>query len=212
MKIKHWMTRNPITVKPSTLVVEASRIMKEHGIRRLPVVDKDKVVGIVTHRNLLEAAPSAATTLSVHELNYLIANMKVEEVMRRDPICVSPEDSVIDAIRLGQEKGIGSFPVVDRGRLVGIVTETEIIRAFLHLLGDPATDSIVVLENVRLRERIGAMSRIASIIEGMDVPVLGMFSLPHRTKPGNRLHIRVHTKDTAPILAKLEEEGYRIGD
>ena len=113
MKIKNWMTSNPITVKPNTPVMEASKLMKEHGIRRLPVVKGGKVVGIVTHRNLLEASPSAATTLSIHELNYLIAKLEVGEVMQKNPICVSPEDSVIEVMTMGRQKGIGAFPVVE---------------------------------------------------------------------------------------------------
>jgi len=212
MKIKHWMTSNPVTVKPDTPIVEASRLMKEHKVRHLPVVDRGKVVGMVTHRHLLEASPSVATSLSIHEINYLLANLKVEEVMQKDPICISPDDLVLDVVLLGQEKGIGAFPVVDNGRLVGIVTETEIYRAFVQLLGDREHDSIIILENVRLRQTIGALSRIASIIEAHDIPVLGIFTLPHRRRPGNRLYIRVGTKDTEQLCRDLEAEGYVIGD
>lgn len=213
MKIKNWMTSNPITVKPNTPVMEASKIMKEHGIRRLPVVKGDKVVGIVTHRNLIEAAPSAATTLSIHELNYLIAKLEVKEVMQKDPICVSPEDSVIDVMRMGHEKGIGAFPVVDNGRLIGIVTETEIFRSVMHLFGGKEEgDEFVALVNVRLRERVGAMSRIASIIEGLNVPVLSMFSLPHRRSEGNRLYIRVNTDKMDQVKNALSEAGYKLED
>lgn len=213
MKIKHWMTSNPITVKPSTLVVEASKIMKEHGIRRLPVVDKDKVVGMLTHRNIMEASPSAATSLSVHELNYIIANLKVEEVMAKNPLCVSPEDSVMDVVRLGHEKGIGAFPVVDRGRLVGIATEAEIYRAFVSLLGYGEPDEhIIALENVHLKERVGAMSRISGIIEQLNVPVMAMFSLPQRRNPGRRLYVRVVTNDLGKVAKALTDNGYKIGD
>jgi acetoin utilization protein AcuB len=213
MKVKNWMTSNPITVKPNTPVMEASRLMKEHGIRRLPVVKGDKVVGIVTQRNLLEAAPSAATTLSVHELNYILANLEVSQVMRKNPVCVSPDDSVIDVMIMGQEKGIGSFPVVDNGRLVGIATETEIFRAMMHLFGGKEKgDDFVVLANVRLRERVGAMSRISSIIEGLDVPVISMFSLPHRRSEGNRLYIRVHTGKLDEVKAALAEAGYNLDE
>jgi len=214
MKIKNWMTSNPITVKPGDPILDAARLMKEHQIRRLPVVDKDKVVGMLTHRNILEASPSAATTLSVHELNYLVSKLTVADVMRKDPICVSPEDSVLDVVLMGHEKGIGAFPVVDAGgRLVGIATETEIYRAFVGLLGTKDEDSMIVLENIDLTQRVGAMSRISSIIEGRGVPVLSMFSLPHRRKPGfHRLYIRVHTKDTAPVVKELAGQGYTIGD
>ena len=113
MKVKHWMTKDPISVSPDTLAVEAQKIMKENRIRRLPVVDKGKLVGIVTFRNLIEAAPSSANSLSIHELNYLIMKIKVKDLMKKNVITVSPEDTVIDAIVRGVEKGIGGFPVVD---------------------------------------------------------------------------------------------------
>ncbi len=214
MKIKHWMTSNPITVKPGTPIMEAAKLMKENQIRRLPVVDKDRVVGMLTHRNILEASPSAATTLSVHELNYLVSKLTVADVMRKDPICVSPEDSVLEVVLMGHEKGIGAFPVVDqRGRLVGIATETEIYRAFVELLGTKEKDTMLTLENIDLTQRVGAMSRIASIIEGHGVPVMAMFSLPHRRKPGfHRLYIRVHTKEIGNIIKDLQAHSYTIVD
>lgn len=211
MKIKHWMTRNPITVKPNTPILEASQLMKEHHIRRLPVVDKGKVVGIVTYRKLMEASPSEATALSIYELNYLIAKLKVKAVMEKDPICISPEDSVMDVAIMGHEKGIGAFPVVDRGRLVGIVTESEIYRTFVELLGSLEENTIIVLENIDLEKRVGALSRITGIIEGLGVPVLAAFSLPHRDSPGHRLHLRLKTKNIDPVIKELQKNEYKIG-
>ncbi len=211
MKIKHWMTRNPVTVKPTTPLLEAARLMKEHQIRRLPVVDKDKVVGMLTHRNILETAPSAATTLSVHEANYLLEKLTVGQVMRKNPVCVGPDDSVLDVVLMGHQKGIGAFPVVDRGRLVGIVTETEIYRAFVGLLGSREEDSMFCLENLQLTERVGALSRIAGIIEERGVPILAMFSLPQRRQPGYRLYIRVRATDLNPLLEDLKAAGYKVG-
>jgi acetoin utilization protein AcuB len=211
MKVKNWMTANPLTVKPSTPVMEAAKLMKEHGIRRLPVVkEHDKVVGLVTHRNILEASPSAASSLSIHELNYLISRLEVREIMHPDPITVSPEDSVMEVIMMGHQKGIGAFPVLDRGRLVGIVSEADIFRAVMHIFGDKDTDSFVVLANVRLKERVGAVSRIASVAEGQNVPVLGMFSLPHRRTQGNRLYMRLHTSDPSKVVQALTEAGYKV--
>ena len=103
MKIKYWMTKEPITVTPNTLAIEAQKIMKENKIRRLPVVEKGKLVGIVTFRNLMEAAPSSATSLSIYELNYLIMKMKVKDLMKKNVVTVSPEDTVVDAISLGMQ-------------------------------------------------------------------------------------------------------------
>jgi acetoin utilization protein AcuB len=212
MKIKHWMTSNPLVVKPHTLVIDAAKLMRENQIRRLPVVDRGKVVGMITHRNILEASPSAATTLSVHELNYLLANLKVEDVMQKDPICVSPEDTVMDVVKLGHEKKIGAFPVVQDGRLVGIVTETEIYRSFVQILGYGQGDHIIVLENVHLDERVGAMSRISGTVEQLGVPILALFSLPQRRQPGSRLYLRVHSDKPQAVKDALVQAGYKLGD
>lgn len=212
MKIRHWMTSNPVVVTPHTLVIDAAKLMKENEIRRLPVVDKGKVVGMITHRNIMEASPSAATSLSVHELNYLLANLKVEDVMQKNPICVHPDDTVMDVVKLGNEKKIGAFPVVEGGRLVGIVTETEIYRSFVQLLGYGEGDAILILENIKLKERVGAMSRIAGIIEGLNVPVLALFSLPHRRQTGHRLYLRVHTDKPQAVAEALTQAGYKLGD
>ena len=128
MKIKDVMTRNPITVDSETLVVDAQKMMKENNIRRLPIIDKGKLVGIVTKHDLLEASPSPATSLSVFELHYLLSKMKVKEIMKKNPLTLTPDTPFEEALTLGQEKKIGSFPVVENGKLVGIATESDIIR------------------------------------------------------------------------------------
>ncbi len=89
MRVRDMMTRDPITVQPETLVMDARKIMKENNIRRLPVVEKGKLVGIVTKYDLLEASPSSATSLSVYELNYLLAKLKVKEIMTKAPVGVN---------------------------------------------------------------------------------------------------------------------------
>ncbi|MCA1906043.1 MAG: CBS domain-containing protein [Desulfarculus sp.] len=213
MKIKHWMTSNPLTVKPDTPLMDAAKLMREHQIRRLPVVERGKVVGMLTHRNIMEASPSAATSLSVWELNYLMSKLTVAEVMRKDPICVSPEDSVMEVIQTGHQQGIGAFPVVERGRLVGIVTETEIYQAVVALFGDPRRDSFIELENLQLDQRIGAMSRIAGIIESHNLPVMAMFSMPQRRRAGHqRLYIRVQGKKIDAAVKDLQAQGYKVAE
>ena len=186
--------------------------MREKSIRRLPVVDKGKLVGLVTYRNIIEASPSAATSLSVHELNYLILKLTVKDVMAKKPISVSPEDSVIDVILQGNAKGIGAFPVVDKGKLVGIVTETEIIQAMVHIFGTRKKSEIISLENVGPKESVGVFRKITEVIEPLNVPVLAMFSLPHRHSEAHRIYIRVETKKTKPVINALKEAGFEIGD
>src|SRR4030042_351686 len=125
MKIKDVMTKNPFTVESETLVLDAQRIMKENSIRRLPVVDKGKLVGIVTKHDLLEASPSPATSLSVFELNYLLSKMKVKEIMKKNPLTITPDTPFEEALSLGQEKKIGSFPGGENGKMGGIQTEYD---------------------------------------------------------------------------------------
>src|SRR4030066_1199545 len=135
MRIRDVMTRNPITVDSETLILEAQKIMKENKIRRLPIMDKGKLVGIITQHDLLEASPSPATSLSIHELNYLLSKMKVKEIMKKNPMTLTPETPFEEALKIGQEKKIGSFPVVGNGKLVGIATESDIVRFLTRALG-----------------------------------------------------------------------------
>jgi CBS domain-containing protein len=130
------MTADPITIDPRTTLPEANRLMKECNIRRLPVVEKGNLVGIVTLGDIREASPSAATALSIYELNYLLARLTVGEIMTRDPITISPDTSIEAAARLMLEHKIGSLPVVADAKLVGIITESDIFR-LLVTEGEP---------------------------------------------------------------------------
>ena len=213
MKIKHWMTPDPVTVTPETLIIDAKKIMKDKKIRRLPVVDdKGRLVGIVTYRTIIEASPSAATSLSIHELNYLILKLKVGDVMRKNPLTVSPEDSVTDVILEGHKKGIGSFPVVAQGKLVGIVTETEIFNAMIQVFGTRAESEIISVSYEGSIDDVGVFRDMSKIIADMNVPILAMFALPLRGGGGIRVHVRIKTKNTVPVARALMDAGYKIGD
>ncbi len=210
MKIKYWMTKEPITVTPDTLAIDAQKIMKENKIRRLPVVEKGKLVGIVTFRNLIEAAPSSATSLSIFELNYLIMRMKVKDLMKKNVITISPEDTVVDAISLGMKHDIGGFPVMDHGELVGIVTETQISRAMMRLFGTNVKEEIVHIENVDLQT--GTFGKIVAIVEKLGVTVVSMFSVPKRTTDLMRVYLRIKPDNKAKekVVAELKKTGYDI--
>ena len=135
MLIKDRMTRPPITAPPEMPMQEALKLMRERGIRRLPVVDKEgKLLGIVSDRDLLHASPSDATSLSVWELNYLLSKVTLKELMTTPVITVTPETPVQEAARIMAEKKIGGLPVVQAGKVVGIITETDLFRVLLELL------------------------------------------------------------------------------
>ena len=127
--VRAWMTSPAITISPHTLLNNAHQLMKDNDIRRLPVVDNDQLVGIITIGDVREASPSDATTLSIWELNYLWSQLTVEKVMTRLVITVRPEDSVIEAAELMLEHKIAGLPVVDAtGNLVGMLTASDVFR------------------------------------------------------------------------------------
>ncbi|MEW5912055.1 MAG: CBS and ACT domain-containing protein [Thermodesulfobacteriota bacterium] len=211
MKIKHWMTPDPITVQPDTPLPQASKLMAQNKIRRLPVVDKKgRLVGILTSRNVIEAMPSAATTLSVHEMYALLDKLTVGEVMHKSPMTVAPDDRVQDVIQRGQKEGFGAFPVVEDGRLVGIATETEIINALMQLIGEREGTCTIELEGVELGKEVGATGRIASVIEKRGVPVEAIFTAPHRGRPGNQVFIRARTPHKANLQSDLDAAGFKV--
>jgi acetoin utilization protein AcuB len=137
MLIRDWMTKDVVTITPDTSMMRASKIMKEKQIRRLPVVDdKGELVGIVTDRDIKEASPSKATTLDVHELYYLLAEVKIKDIMTSNPYAVSPTDTVERVALTMNEKRIGGLPVVDEKRkVVGIITDSDIFKVLIAITG-----------------------------------------------------------------------------
>lgn len=127
--VRDWMTAPVITVTPTTSISSAHQIMKENGIRRLPVVENDHLIGIVTIGDVREASPSDATTLSIWELNYLWAQLTVERVMTRKLYTIRADQSILDAAQIMLEHKVSGLPVVDdQGKLLGILTESDIFR------------------------------------------------------------------------------------
>ena len=130
MRVRDLMARALITRGPRTTVPEARHVMRESRIRHLPVVEDDRLIGLVTDRDIRQNMPSPATSLSEWEIGYLLHRLTLEHVMTKAVITVSPERSAYDAARLMLDCRIGALPVVDEGRLVGIVTEADFVRAF----------------------------------------------------------------------------------
>lgn len=128
MRVCDIMTPKPICVAPETQMLDARRRMTEERIRHLVVVEDGRVVGIVTDRDIRLNMPSPATSLSVWEINYLLTRLTVGEVMSRAVILVDPDRPVAEAAGIMIDHKIGALPVVDDGRLVGIVTETDFVR------------------------------------------------------------------------------------
>jgi len=202
------MTRDPITVQPETLVMDAEKIMKEKNIRRLPVVDKGNLVGIVTKYDLLEASPSPATSLSIYELNYLLAKMKVKEIMTKNPVIVTPDTPFEEALRIGQEKKIGSFPVVENGNLVGIATESDIVRFMIRALGIGEEGSRVTIEGPG--DKVEEVERMTSIVKYHRVDILSMFSFLKPATKDMMVVLRLKVSDPYPIIQDFKKAGFTV--
>jgi acetoin utilization protein AcuB len=126
------MTASPISVSPGTSITEARDLMVRRRIRHLLILDDERLVGIVTDRDIRLNLPSPASSLSVWEINYLLAKLTAGEVMTKNVITVSPNQPMTEAARLMLEKRIGALPVVEGERVVGILTETDVLRAFVE--------------------------------------------------------------------------------
>jgi acetoin utilization protein AcuB len=165
------MTAAPITIAPEASVHDAFRLTSERGVHYLPVVDgRERLVGVVTRTDLLRASPSAATTLTVYEANYLLAHLKVREVMSTPPITVAGEAPLEEAARLMVDREISCLPVVEglpralgktRERLVGIITEGDIFAAFVEILGG---DDPVLRVTIRSLDVPGELARLTAAI------------------------------------------------
>ena len=126
--VQDWMTSEPVTATPDMTLPEALQLMATRKIRRLPILEKGKLVGIVTRGDLRGAQPSEATSLSIFELHYLVGRITLNQIMTRRPVCVTPATNIQDAASLMLERKISGLPVMERERLVGIITESDIFR------------------------------------------------------------------------------------
>ncbi|MGD8584411.1 MAG: CBS domain-containing protein [Chloroflexota bacterium] len=127
--VKDWMTHDVITIAPETTLPEAHRLMADYQIRRLPVLEGDHIVGIVTLGDIRGAEASDATSLSIWELNYLLSRLRIDKIMTRHPIVISQEATIDEAAQMMLDNKISVLPVVDyHGKLVGIITESDIFR------------------------------------------------------------------------------------
>jgi acetoin utilization protein AcuB len=210
MLVYERMSRHPITVTADVPIDEALNLMRESKVRRLPVVDKKgKLVGIVSEKDLLYASPSPATSLSIHEIHYLVSKIKVADVMTKDVITVEEYTPLEEAARIMVDHKIGGLPVVRDGALVGIITETDLFKIFLELLG--AREAGIRLAML-VPEQPGILATITrEIVEmGGNIISLGTFL---GEDPTNRLiTVKVADVEQENLVASMEALGMEIVD
>lgn len=164
MFVRDFMTRDPLTITPEMSHPEALALLRKHHIRRLPVISEGKLVGIVAERDLLSNEPSPATTLSVYEIYFLLSRLLVRDIMVRPVVAVEGDCPIEEAARIMVSKKISCLPVLEGDKVVGIITETDIFRTLVEVLGGQETGYRVVVGN--MPERIGEIARLTGDIAG----------------------------------------------
>lgn len=208
MQVKDRMTLNPVTVTPDTPVSEALNIMRQHKVRRMPVLDKrNRLAGIVAEKDLLYASPSPATSLNVYEIGYLLSKLKVKEIMTRDVVTITEEEPLEEAARVMVDNAVGALPVMQDDTLVGIITETDIFKVLLEMMG--ARDEGIRL-SLSVEDQPGTLSRITGAISraGGDIIALGTFYSEDQ-RHGN-LVVRVGGLSKQALMDAMENTGVRI--
>ncbi len=204
MLVRNWMSKGVTTIDVNNSMVDATRKLKEHHISMLPVMKKDKLVGIVTDRDLKKASASNATTLEVHELLYLISNIKVKDLMTKDPVTVPPDYTIGETAELLLEKKISGVPVVGRnGEVVGVITKADIFRALVSLTGLKKKGTQFAFE---LEDRPGSIKEVSDIIRGYGGRMVSILTSYDRAREGHRkVYIRMYGVDRFQFQQLKEE-------
>ncbi|MEN6350905.1 MAG: CBS and ACT domain-containing protein [Syntrophomonas sp.] len=209
MKVKDRMSRNVITVDMNTSVNEAFRLMKENNVRRLPVMDKGQLQGIITLSDLNQAAPSSATSLSIHELNYLLAKTKIKDLIskKQNLLTIAPDNYIETAAKLMRKNKVSGLPVTDNGQLVGIVTETDIFDALIDILGVKTAHSRI---DFYVKDRPGSVAEVTGLIGEKGIDILNTVMYFDDKKGKYKMILRMEEMDYKPVVAELEARGYEI--
>ena len=211
MYVREYMVTPVITVTPDTLIDDALRIMHQHHIRRLPVVDRGKLVGLVTRNGLREAVPSSAVPLSIWGTHYQLSKLKLRDVMITDVVTVTPDTTIEEAAVLGQQHKIGTLPVVDeKGILVGIITGTDLLRLLAQVLGFGQKG--VRLHIFGCPGGTGEVHhrRIMEMLSKHPVEILSAFPVKLTDTDREDFIVHLDTEDAGTIVDELKKLGFEV--
>lgn len=206
MYVRQFMTAQVFTVNPDKTIADTMALMREKKISRMPVVEKGKLVGLVTDGDLREVSPSPATTLSVFELNYLIAKTPIREVALKKVFTCHPDTQIEDAALLMRDHKIGGLPVVEGDKVVGIITSSDIMDAFLDIMGFRSPGKRVTIET---RDQIGVMLDLALSTKESDVNI-GSLAVYHLKDNQVQILARLQGDQVDEVETSLEKKGYKI--
>jgi len=208
--MRERIRKNPVTIGSEATFFQARNLIREKGVRHLPVVDEnDQLVGIVTDRDIREAGPSDATSLSVHEWNYLLGQLKVSGIMtpREKLITITPDTLIEEAVRLMRDNKVGCLPVLEGEKLYGIFTETDALDHLVDIFGLEEKGTRLTIS---LEEKPGSLLGALEIFKKHDVNVISIV-LPSFRVEGKRIAaIRLRTEEFEPIVKDLEKAGFAV--
>ncbi|WP_455679641.1 CBS domain-containing protein [Streptococcus sp.] len=207
MAVKDFMTRKVVYVSPDTTVAHTADMMREQGLRRLPVIENDRLVGVVTERTMAEASPSKATTLSIYEMNYLLNKTKIRDIMVRDVITVSPYASLEDAVYAMMKNQVGILPVVEAGQVFGVITEKDVFKAFLEVSGYGEEGVRVI---ITADDTVGTLAKIVDTISADNLNIKRTVVATRRSGKV-AIEIQIDGKaDVTDLRGKLINQGIQV--
>jgi acetoin utilization protein AcuB len=204
------MSCHPVTINADVPITEALRVMRERQVRRLPVLDQEgRMIGIVSEKDLLYASPSPATSLSIYEMHYLLSRLRVTELMTTEVVITTPDTPLEEAARIMTDNKIGGLPVMEEGKLVGIITETDIFKVFLELLGARDKGLRLTLE---IPERKGEMARITTAIARLGGNILALGTFLGDDPTTAVVTVKVEDVPANALVTAMQELGLKILD
>ena len=207
MHVRYWMSSEVISVDEDFSLMKASRLMKEHSIKHLPVVKNGRLIGIVSDRDLKEAQPSKATSLDIHELYYLLDQVKIKNLMSVDLHITTPEEVVEKAAATMLEHDISALPVVnEKGELEGIVTKGDLFRAMIAISGIKQAQ---LQFGAQIKDRPGAVKEVTDLIRVHDGRVVSITS-HHEDAPEGFLNIYIRCREIENEEALFAELGGKV--
>jgi acetoin utilization protein AcuB len=205
MIVADIMTTNVVSIPSNTSLAEARRLMDAHRVRRLPVIDKGNLTGVVTRDALDRMGPSKLTTFSVHELGYLVNKITVKEVMRRDVVTVTPDMTVEEAVALAQTRGVGMLVVVEGGRVVGVATTNDFFYKILNpILGINLPGTRIVVRNCNKGPDI---EKVIATINKLHVGITNLFLIDLPEAGKHDLVVHLETEDCSQCLEEISKLG-----
>ncbi len=205
MLVGNWMSKTPVTVTTDTSMMRASKALKDKHIRTLCVVDdKGALLGVVTDRDIKEASPSKATTLDVHELYYLLSEIKVKDIMSTKIITITPDESVEKAAILMMDNKVGGLPVVDKaGKLVGVITQTDVFNVLISITGVLHGGLQIAID---LPDDPGTLGGVIAILNAHKARIMSVLTAYEpEGAPTRKVFIRIQDMDRS-LENKLMEE------